>query len=165
MLDLLATYSISQIFIFVVMFVIALKFTWEIVDFFKIKYREKFNKDYSQLSKEEKLEKHYIEVKDRYSEALKLYSGLNKKIENLNDTINNKFESIEKQINILTESDMHDIKQSIVKDYHYFVEKQKWIDDFSLNTLLLRFEDYQKEGGNSYISTLVEELKTLPKHP
>lgn len=165
MLELLSTFPASQIIVFCIMFLLAVKGCWDLIDYFKTKYREKFNKDYSQLEKEKDLETHYIQVKERYDEALNLYKCLDSKIDNLSNTVNNKFDNLEKRINILTESDMHDIKQAIVKDYHYFVERQKWVDDFSLNTLLLRYEDYQKEGGNSYIATLVEELKALPKHP
>ena len=65
----------------------------------------------------------------------------------------------------MTVSDMHDIKQSIVKDYHFFVEQQGGIDDFSLDTLELRFNDYKAEGGNSYIAGLMAEIRQLPKHP
>ena len=60
---------------------------------------------------------------------------------------------------------MHDIKQFIVREYHYFVEQKKWIDDYSLDTILLRYADYKQEGGNSYIEMLIDEIKKLPKHP
>ena len=87
------------------------------------------------------------------------------KIDDLTDTVNTKFNELDKRIDKLTESDMHDIKQAIVKDYHYFTEKQKWIDDFSLNTLELRYSDYKDEGGNSFIDSLMAELRKLPKRP
>lgn len=82
-------------------------------------------------------------------------------IEKVSNSVNN----LSKRIDKLTESDMHDIKQFIVREYHYFVEQKKWIDDYSLDTILLRYADYKQEGGNSYIEMLIDEIKKLPKHP
>ena len=81
------------------------------------------------------------------------------------DKVSDSVDTLSKRIDKLTESDMHDIKQFIVKEYHYFTEQKGQIDDYSLDTILLRYSDYKDEGGNSYIETLIDELKKLPKHP
>ena len=47
--------------------------------------------------------------------------------------VNEKFSSIEERIDLLTTSYKDDIRESIVRNYHYFIERQKWIDDFSLD--------------------------------
>ena len=54
---------------------------------------------------------------------------------------------------------------AIVKEYHFFVEKQKWIDDFSMDSIEQKFADYEEMEGNSYVHSLVEELRRLPKCP
>ena len=89
------------------------------------------------------------------------YESLSEKIDGVIDSV----EKIGARVNELIESDKHDIKQDIVRNYHFFVDKQGWIDDFSLDTLELRFEDYKSEGGNSYIAGLMAEIRQLPKHP
>lgn len=165
MLALLEEYPISQIIIFVIVLIVAIKSVWEVVDFFKNKYSIKFNKDYDKKSGEEKLQVHYTDCKNQHQETLDMYNSLESKIDDLTDTIHVKFDELDKRMDQLNENDKHSIKQSIVKDYHYFVENKGWIDDFSLDTILLLFDDYKELGGNSYIASLVDELKKLPKQP
>ena len=164
-MQLLTTYSISEILIMGVCFILAIKGAWDLIEYFRNKYRDKFNKDYNKKKKEENLEEHYQDCAAKYALTKEWYSSLNKKIDNLTNTVNTKFTELDKRIDQLTESDMHDIKQSIVRDYHYFTEQKKWIDDFSLNTLELRYSDYKEEGGNSFIDSLMAELRQLPKSP
>jgi predicted nuclease with TOPRIM domain len=86
--------------------------------------------------------------------------------------VNKKFETqeknlqkIEQKLADLTLSDMHDIKSWIVDQYHKFYIEQEWIDAFSADTIEHRYEDYKKEGGNSYIDQLMERLRSLPMDP
>lgn len=88
------------------------------------------------------------------------------------DALHKRFDALEKRIgeaeirlDALTESDMHDIKSWIVEQYHKFVLQQGWIDAFSAETIDRRYEDYKKEGGNSYIDTLIEKLHSLSMDP
>ena len=71
----------------------------------------------------------------------------------------------EQRLHDLTQSDMHDIKCWIVDQYQKFYVEQGWIDAFHADTIDRRYEDYLKEGGNSYIETLIERLHTLPMDP
>ena len=161
MIDLLEAYSISEIFIFIVIAVIAVKASWDLIDFFKDKYLKKFNKDYEKKKQDDILKDHYADCQRQYTETMSAYENLSEKMDDVIDSIDN----INTKVNELIESDKHDIKQAIVRDYHYFVEKQGWIDDFSLDTLELRFNDYKSEGGNSYVAGLMSEIRQLPKHP
>ena len=161
MMDLLTTYSISEMFLFAVCAVIAVKGTWDLIDFFKGKYLKKFNKDFEKKKQEEILQDHYSDCQRQYEETMGAYESLSEKMDGVIDSI----ENINTKVNELIESDKHDIKQDIVKQYHYFVDRLGWIDDFSLDTLELRFDDYKSEGGNSYIAGLMSEIRQLPKHP
>lgn len=71
----------------------------------------------------------------------------------------------EQKLQDLTESDMHDIKAWIVEQYHKFYTNQGWIDAFSAETIDKRYADYIKEGGNSYIKNLIDQLHTLSMDP
>lgn len=165
MLELISAYTIPQIISFIILAILAVKGAWDLKDYFMGKYNEKFNKDYSIKEKEKELEEHYKHCKEQHGETLSLYDSLNKKMDAWMDQVGKKLGIFEDHLNLLLESDRNDIKQSIVKDYHYFVEKQGWVDDFSLDTILLRYEDYKKEGGNTYVDTLISEIKALPKTP
>ena len=99
------------------------------------------------------------------SRYIDLYKKTEGKIDQLIKNVNEKFSSIEERIDLLTASDKDDIRESIVRNYLYFIERQKWINDFSLNCLKRRFQHYKEEGGNSYIDGLMSEIRQLPKHP
>ena len=68
----------------------------------------------------------------------------------------------EQRIKDLTVSDMHDIKSWLVNQYMKFYVHQKEIDAYNAEIIERRYEDYKKEGGNSYIDTLMERMRTLP---
>ena len=73
--------------------------------------------------------------------------------------------AIEEKLQDLTISDMHDIKSWIVEQYQKFYVHQGWIDAFSAETIDRRYSDYKKEGGNSYIENLIDQLHTLSMDP
>lgn len=81
------------------------------------------------------------------------------------DSIEDRLNKTDERIKDLTISDMHDIKGWIVEQYHKFYNEQGWIDAFSAETIDRRFNDYKKEGGNSYIQELVDRLHDLPMDP
>ena len=157
MLDLLEQFTITEIIAFTIGLALALKGIWDFIDFLKEKYKEKFDKDFAKKKREEELEEHYADCKKRQHETLEQYNSLNNKIDGIADSI----EEIDDRISLLSKNDQHTIKQIIVKDYHYFTKKG-WIDEFSLDSLLLLFEDYKRLGGNSYVESLMEEIKRLP---
>ena len=159
MLDLFTMFTPLQIVTFIIVFIVAIKAFWELIDFFKNKYQEKFNKDHQILTKDEELTKHYEECKNQRLEAINLYNSVNDKL----DTLSNSIEQLSNRVDRLTVSDRNDIRQFIVREYHYFTEEKGWIDDYSLDSILQRYEDYKDEGGNSYVHTLIDELKRLPK--
>ena len=161
MLDLLAAFTPLQILTFVILFSLAVKGIQDLIDFFKGKYKEKFNKDHQKITRDEELDKHYQVCIDQHKETLELYNMVSDKLDDLSNSI----KELDRRVDRLTVSDRNDIKQYIVREYHYFVEEKKWIDDYSLDSILQRFEDYKAEGGNTYVHTLVEEIKKLPKCP
>ena len=154
MAELLSQYTIPQIILFIAALIFIVKGVQDTIDFFKNKYNQKFNKDYDAKTKEIRLEEFYEMAGEQHKEVMTEMEKVSESVDHLS-----------KRIDKLTESDMHDIKQFIVREYHYFVEQKKWIDDYSLDTILLRYADYKQEGGNSYIEMLIDEIKKLPKHP
>ena len=68
-----------------------------------------------------------------------------------------------KLIHLLLESDKDAIKAYITRQHHYFCYQKGWIDDYSLDCIEQRYSHYQDEGGNSFISSLMTELRALPK--
>ena len=112
-MELLEQYTIPQIIAFVIGLVAMIKGAWDTIEYFKDKYRRKFNKDYDVKIKETKLENFYNKTQQRHEEVMA-------KIDKVSDSV----DTLSKRIDKLTESDMHDIKQFIVKEYHYFTEQK-----------------------------------------
>lgn len=75
---------------------------------------------------------------------------------------NDKITHLENEVRILKESDKDDIKSYITEKYHQYY-KQKWIDDYALQCVEARYTHYKEEGGNSFIETLMGEIRNLPK--
>lgn len=66
-------------------------------------------------------------------------------------------------VQLLMQSDKDSIKAFITKQHHYFCYQEKEIDDQSLDCIEKRYAHYKDQGGNSYIDTLMSELRALPK--
>lgn len=75
-----------------------------------------------------------------------------------------KIDRIEASLSILLESDQARIRGEIVK-YHEKFTSQGWIDLYSLDYIQKQANCYFKEGGNSYVHQLVDELTDLPHKP
>lgn len=54
------------------------------------------------------------------------------------------------------------LKDRIIQSYHFYSEKQE-IPIYALESVLTMYDEYHNLGGNGTATTLVEELKELPK--
>lgn len=164
MLDLLTALSVKQIITYFILFLLAIRGGIDLFNYFKDLYLKKFDKDYKNKEKEKEIIEHYEECNQQHQESMEKYDLLEHKIDFLTDTMNEKIDKIEKQLTLLTESDMHDIKGWIVEKHHLLTERG-WVDDFTMDTLEHRYSDYKAEDGNSYIETLMMDLRKLPHFP
>jgi hypothetical protein len=109
-----------------------------------------------------------VEEQNQERTVQEALDDLNKKFDLILEKVTNieaRVSVTEERVSDLTISDMHDIKSWIVEQYHKFYNEQGWIDSFSAETIDRRYSDYQKEGGNSYISVLIDRLHSLPMDP
>ena len=141
MKDLLTSYSIEQILLFLFLIAMAIKEGISLVNWF-IDY---FKKIFKKGEKGENLED---KVSTLYDMQIQQEEKMNKMCDN---------------INILMESDRDSIKSWIVEKHHHFCYEIKAIDYFSLESIERRYQHYKAEDGNSYVATLMEELEALPK--
>lgn len=148
--EFLSKYSFAEILVFVLLVFFAIKEGITFVDWCKGRIKKITNKTI-----EEKKEKEHIaeEIEDLQSicDERKGYAK--------------KFETLQNQIEMLIESDKEDIKSFITSQHHFYVYKQFWIDDYSLECLERRFAIYEKEHGNSFVLGLMNEIRALPKRP
>lgn len=157
MTDLLKTLTIDQIILYIVILAIATKEVVGFISWCKTQYNQKFNKDFTKKKSEELIEEHY-------QESIKLYQTLDEKIDNINtkvEEIEEKISEVSDSTDKLSSSTMHDIKGWIVEKHHQLI-KDKWVDDFTMDTLEKRYQDYVDLGGNSYVGGLMTEIRQLP---
>lgn len=154
MLDLLQHYSISEIFLFIVLLALAFKGIVTFFEWLQERIKKAFNIKFGKISEKERMNKR-IENGEIFINELREHQKQN------DETL----QGLSKKIDMLVESDRDDIKAYITKEHHKFCYDKGWIDDFSLDCLEKRFKHYADEGGNSFICGFMQELRALPKRP
>lgn len=164
MIELLSTLTLTEVFIFGALILIALKEVLTLYDFFKkrinSKYDEENNEKQQIIEILEELKSLKNEIHNHEEDYLQLYES----IEELKDEWNKKEKEQQNTLKLLIKSDKDAIKSFIVKEHHHFIEEE-WIDDFSLDVIERRYTHYKEEGGNSYIHDLMQEIRELPNKP
>ena len=151
MKDLVGTYSAQEILLFIVTFALAIKGFVSFWDWGYARLKQVFKKESDQ-------EQEMDSIQHRFDEHLKNYEIMQN---NQNETLR----LLTEKINLLIDSDKDSIKSFITERHHHFCYEEEWIDDYSMDCLEKRFKHYEDEGGNSFVESLMEEIRELPKHP
>ena len=154
MLELLGTYSLTQIVTFIILLAIAVKEGITLVIWFKDFFKKKFNDDM----------KNTVATKERNEQICKIKEDMQTLIDS-QEKIFKEIESFKQQLEMIIESDKDDIKFWITEKHHFYCYERKWIDDYSMDCIEKRYGHYKDEGGNSFIEELINELRSLPKIP
>lgn len=148
MAELITNYSWSEIILFVIAFAAAIKGVVTFWDWGKDRLRKVYDK-------EDKIE----EIKSLIVENIKQMNEFS----NIQAQTIDEIQHLKENITNLTASDKDDIKAWITEKHHHFCYEIKYIDDYSLDCIEKRYAHYVDEGGNSFISKLMEEIRNLPK--
>ena len=148
MAELITNYSWSEIILFVIAFAAAIKGVVTFWDWGKDRLRKVYDKE----DKIEEIKNLMVENKKQMNEFSNIQAQTINEIQHLKENITN-----------LTASDKDDIKAWITEKHHHFCYEIKYIDDYSLDCIEKRYAHYVDEGGNRFISKLMEEIRNLPK--
>lgn len=154
MLELFQHYSISEIFIFIVLLALATKGVVEFFSWGQEKLSKIFHFKYNKLTEKEKLQQQLAQQ----ASAIQVLKEQQKSTDMY-------LKSMQSKIDLLIDSDKDDIKSFLTREHHYFCYTQGWIDDYSLECCERRYAHYRDEGGNSFIEGFMKELRALPKRP
>ena len=161
MISLLSSVSITELFIILCMFALALKEFISIIDFFWVKLKTIFMKEQTEDDKVKKLQEKIDKIEkwqvEHEQTTLDIKIDYNGAIEELKEQL----EKQQKTLDMLVASDRDDIKSWLVQQYHYFMNLGS-IDDFSKDIIEKRATHYFTEGGNSYIENLLKQIRKLP---
>lgn len=152
MLELFQHYSISEIFIFIVLLALATKGVVEFFSWGQEKLSKIFHFKYNKLTEKEKLQQQLAQQ----ASAIQVLKEQQKSTDMY-------LKSMQSKIDLLIDSDKDDIKSYITKEHHHFCYQVGEIDDFSLDCLERRYKHYADQGGNSFIAGFMEDLRKLPK--
>lgn len=139
--ELLKNFTLEQIVLFIVLSAAAIKGVVSWIDWLKGRIDKKVSKKEEEKS-----------LNDKIDNIIKVQMEQTKVIQKNTD-----------MINLLIASDKDDIKAWITEKHHYFCYNLKCIDDYNLDCIEKRYNHYQKEDGNSFVGSLMEEIRSLPK--
>lgn len=145
LIELLSTYSVGEILIFIVLLALAFRGVVDFIDWGKKKFQGK-------IDEEGNKEKEKDTIKENIDELFKMQKAQKDSIDKLTESVN-----------LLLQSDKDDIKAWITEKHHYYCYQLKYIDDFSLDCIEKRYAHYKKEGGNSFVEDLMRDLRSLRK--
>lgn len=129
-------YTIEVTIIFLFMFGTALKQGYELVQYFR-------NKTVDHVDKIREQEETLEQVINNMQQQQK------------------QLQSITDKIDELLVSDKDSIKSWIVMLYKQYKKDPSGLDSMQMDLLERRFSHYKKEGGNSYIDNLMQELREI----
>ena len=165
MTELLTTYSLSEILMFLVTLAIAFKGVSSFLDWLRDKRKKVVLKELQPEELEKQIQQ---ERKAREQQIVNIEKKREKDTQELHQQIAavaTQVSNLTNKIDILVESDKDDIKAFITREYHYFCEQKGWIDDYSMDCIEKRYSHYIEEKGNSFVGQLMTSLRALPRKP
>lgn len=153
--QLFTTYTIVDVVLILFLTAFVLQEILKLIDFFKNRAKHKYDEEMADQKTEDKILDKIEDLEDQFSA---LYHDGCASLNDIRQTLQKHDKTLER----LIQSDKDDIRADIVKQHHYFITKG-YIDDFSMDAIEKRYDHYKAEGGNSYISDLMHDLRKLPK--
>lgn len=149
--NLLTQFSIEQIILFVVALATSIKAIATFWDWAVDRLRKIFNKESEEKQTKKDIAKRIADSEQKINELSNSYKNAEQQIQDLNDLIQ-----------MLIQSDKDDIKSWITEQHHKFCySKSRAIDAYSLDCIEKRYSHYKSEGGNSFVSDLMDDLRNL----
>ena len=162
--DLLTSYTIAEIALFVVMLGLAVKGVVSFYDWAHDRLKKWFTKEHAQEEMAEDIETEKSELQTFQDKVEQEFADQDKKIREMENENNLKIEQLGGKVDMLIESDRDAILAYITEKHHYFVYEKGYIDYHSLECLEKRYDVYRrKEGGNSFAASLMDDIRELPQ--
>lgn len=151
--DLFSQYSIEALIIIVIAVAVVAKYVLELIDWFKNKMSKHFGTQVDE---------------DRWhEEIMNNLKGLKESSDNIDNRmsqLDKRMSNVELRIAKNTDRLQENARSWLIDKHHYFCYKVKYIDDASLEVIERRYLYYKSDGGNSYIDTLMDDIRNLPRH-
>lgn len=144
-MSLLTQYSATEIFVVLILFLVALRFLEELISHFY-----------------EKLKKQILKEEETPDKIQQLEEKIDRMITKM-DQNTKQIEQTENALKIVQERLQENTRTAIIDAHHKYVYNYSAIDDITMQSLERRYLYYKASGGNSFIDTLMEEMRALPR--
>lgn len=178
--SLLSMMSVDQIFLVLLLLLVAMKFISDLLEWLYKKLKSYFNiqdskeKQYAAIlssiesikadmdSRKKDADSQHSQI-DKISRQLDAQEGEYTSMRNTIESQTKELGNLKSQISVLTERTQDSTRAYIIDKHHYFCYQIEGIDDMSLQDLERRFMCYKALGGDTFIDALMEEIRRLPR--
>lgn len=177
---LLSQLSVEGIILVVVLFLVSVKFLGELFEYVYTKLKRYFNVKDEQQERHEEIIASLNTLKDDFQEQKEKGVERDARIDKISaqldeqdrdteglrkvlDSQITKFTDMEAQVKTLCERMQDSTRAYIIDKHHHFCYQIHAIDDMSLQDLERRFMYYKAAGGDTFIDSLMEEVRALPR--
>lgn len=177
---LLSQFSVEGLILLGVLFLVAVKFVGELFEYCYNKIKKYFDIKDEKEERHEEIMNSLKELKQQVSEQEELSKERSKQITNLSvqlkeqedksqifqKAIDNqivKFTDFETQLQNLCDRMQDSTRAYIIDKHHHYCYQIGAIDDMALQDIERRFMYYKAAGGNTFIDSMMEEVRNLPR--
>lgn len=173
-------YSAAEVIILLILIGMVLKFVGELVDYFVSKIRKYFKKELQEEDQQaqlitkldqintkiDSLGTKIFNLETRVSSTEDSISSLKNEIRDLGEMVANLEEQSKKTDNsleLVQERLQNQSRDKLIELHHKYVYDYKMIDETGLQSMERTFLHYKAAGGNTFIDTLMDEVRGLPR--
>ena len=170
---LLSNYSFEQLFIAVIVGLIVIKVITELIKYFYDKFRNYFGMKTKKEEWEHTTSEKLTYIKDKVDNLEtaanqrkeRLIAVENKIIENEahDKKISEQLDELTEDLKLVHERLQENTRSFLIDSHHKFCNDIQGIDDQSLQSMERRYLYYKAAGGDSFIDTLMDEVRALPR--
>lgn len=150
--DLLSQHSLESIILLVLMVAFSMKGIIDLRNFFASHFEQRV-KDRTKLDEQNKQLAQQVEL------LMKSQENLTAEVKDLHQRL----DTIERTISRIMERNQEQARSWIIDKHHQYCYNEQKITDQELEAIERRYLYYKSEGGNSYIDTLMNDIRALPR--
>lgn len=154
--ELFSQYSIEVIILIIFMVGLSIKGFSELWDWFKKQFFDNFSKESAQNQRHQ-------EIMENLNDLQLRNSAMEARIETQLSQMDQRLTGVELRLEKSTARIQENTKSQLIDKHHHFCYNVKHISDADLEAIERRYLYYKSDGGDSYIDTLMDDIRSLPR--
>ena len=145
-------YSVEELILFIIIILFAIRALNELFSYFYSKLKTYFGV----TSDKEQWKKNVMDCLQQIAEEIQTLKGQN-------DQTHIRQQEMDEAVVLIQERLQENTRSYLIDAHHKFCYEVHAIDDLNLQSMERRYLYYKTAGGNSFIDTLMDEVRALPK--